>query len=480
MFPTRPSGARHRAIVLMVILGCQLMMTLDASIVTTALTHIKAELGFTDSSLSWIQNAYVLAFGGLLLLGARAGDLLGRRRVFIAGTVLFTAASLLAGLAPSAGLLIAARALQGLASAFAIPSTLALLITSFPEPEERTRAIAIYSAVIGAGASVGIIVGGVFTEYLSWRWGLLINVPLGVVILALSPRFLPETERQPGRVDMLGALTVTVGMSALVYGLVEAAEIGWASARTLLPLTAAVVLLAAFVLIELRATQPIVPIRLFASVQRSGAYVSRILIVGAMFSTFYFLSQYLQNVRGLSPLATGLVFIPLTGMFFAMVYVVRRATPMVSRSGLLLTSLATAGIGMAWLSRIDATTSVASILPPLLVLGVGQGIAIILLTDFGMAEVDPGDAGAASGLVNTAHQLGGSIGLALLTVVYGSAVHHDPAPDAVTQAHGFAAVFDVATGFYALAVVVALVVLVADRRRAGRPRPSAPVVAASR
>lgn len=460
----------------MVILGCQLMMTLDASIVTTALTHIKTELGFTDSSLSWIQNAYVLAFGGLLLLGARAGDLLGRRRVFIAGTALFTAASLLAGLAPSAGLLIAARTLQGLASAFAIPSTLALLITSFPGPEERTRAIAIYSAVIGAGASVGIIVGGVFTEYLSWRWGLLVNVPLGILILALSPRYLPETEPRPGRVAILGALSVTVGMSALVYGLVEAAEIGWGSARTLIPLTASVVLLVAFVLIELRASQPIVPIRLFFSVQRSGAYIGRILIVGAMFSTFYFLSQYLQNVRGLSPLATGLVYIPMTGMFFAMVYAVRWAGPRVGKPMLLLTSLVAAGIGMAWLSRIDATTPVASILPPLLVLGVGQGIAIILLTDFGMAEVDPGDAGAASGLVNTAHQIGGSIGLALLTVVYGSAVHHDPAPSAVTQAHGYSTVFDVATGFYALAVIVALVMLTAHRRAS---RSTAPVTVAA-
>lgn len=479
MSPTPPNAARHRAVVLMVILGCQLMMTLDASIVTTALTHIKTELGFTDSSLSWIQNAYVLAFGGLLLLGARAGDLLGRRRVFIAGAAVFTAASLLAGIAPSAGVLITARALQGLASAFAIPSTLALLITSFPEPEERTRAIAIYSAVIGAGASVGIIVGGVFTEYLSWRWGLLVNVPIGILILALSPRFLPETERRPGRVDMLGALTVTVGMSALVYGLVEAAEIGWASPRTLLPLAAAVVLLVGFVLVEQRAAQPIVPIRLFLSVQRSGAYVGRILIVGAMFSTFYFLSQYLQNVLGLSPLATGFVYVPMTGMFFAMVYVVRWAAPRVSKPVLLLTSLATAAIGMAWLSRIDSTTTVAWLLPPLLVLGIGQGIAIILLTDFGMAGVDPGDAGAASGLVNTAHQIGGSIGLALLTVVYGAAVHHDPAPDAVTQAHGYAVVFDVATGFYALAVVVALVILGADRRRASRPDPSVPVAAAS-
>ena len=479
MSPTlSTSGGRHRAVVLMVILGCQLMMTLDASIVTTALTHIKTELGFTVSSLSWIQNAYVLAFGGLLLLGARAGDLFGRRRVFIVGAALFTAASLLAGLAPSAGLLVAARTLQGVASALAIPSTLALLITTFPEPGERTRAIAIYSAVIGAGASVGIIVGGVFTEYLSWRWGLLVNVPIGILILALSPRFLPETEPQPGRVDVLGALSVTVGMSALVYGLVEAAEIGWTSTRTVLPLAASVVLLVAFVLVELRASQPIVPLRLFNSVQRSGAYVGRILIVGAMFSTFYFLSQYLQNVLGLSPLATGFVYIPMTGMFFAMVYVVRWAAPRVSKPALLLTSLVTAAIGMAWLSRIESTTTVAWILLPLLVLGIGQGIAIILLTDFGMAEVDPGDAGAASGLVNTAHQIGGSIGLALLTVVYGSAVHHEAAPGAIAQAHGYSAVFDVATLFYVLAVIAALVILTAERRRMARST-RVPVTAAA-
>jgi MFS family permease len=275
MPPLRPF-TRNRGVVLAVILGCQLMMTLDASIVTTALTHIKDELGFTDSSLSWIQNSYVLVFGGLLLLGARTGDLLGRRRVFVVGTGLFTAASLLAGVAPSSEVLIGARGLQGLAAAFAIPATLALLITSFPAPEERTRAIAIYSAVIGAGGSVGIIVGGVFTQYLSWRWGLLVNVPIGIAILALSPRYLPDSDRQSGRVDALGAICITLGMSALVYGLVQAAEAGWASATTLVPLGAAVVLIVAFVLLERRHSQPIVPLRLFANVERSGAYLGRI------------------------------------------------------------------------------------------------------------------------------------------------------------------------------------------------------------
>lgn len=468
--PTLHPSTRNRGVVLAVILGCQLMMTLDASIVTTALPHIKDELGFTDSSLSWIQNSYVLVFGGLLLLGARTGDLVGRRRVFMVGTGLFTAASLLAGVAQSSEVLIGARALQGLAAAFAIPATLALLITSFPAPEERTRAIAIYSAVIGAGGSVGIIVGGVFTEYLSWRWGLIVNVPIGIAILALSPRYLPDTDRQSGRVDVLGAICITLGMSALVYGLVEAAEAGWDSPNTVVPLGSALVLILAFVLLERRHSQPIVPLRLFADVERSGAYLGRVLIVGAMFSTFYFLSQFLQNVRGLSPLATGFAYIPLTGMFFAMVYVVRLLAPHVSKAVLLVVSLALATIGMAWLSRIDADTSFwPGILLPLLVLGVGQGIAIILFTDFGMSGIEPHDAGAGSGLVNTAHQLGGSIGLALLTVVFGSAVDHDNSPSTVLAAQGYATVFEVATLFYVLALLVGVAVLTAGLRRRVQP-----------
>ncbi|MDH2414383.1 MFS transporter [Nocardioides sp. CER19] len=462
---------KGKGIGLAVILGCQLMMTLDASIVTTALPHIKETLGFSDSSLSWIQNVYVLVFGGLLLLGARAGDLLGRRLVFVAGTALFTAASLLAGVAQSAEVLIIARALQGLASAFAVPSTLALLISSYPEPSERSRVIAIYSAVIGAGGSVGIIVGGLFTQYASWRWGLLVNVPIGAVVLALAPRVLPETTRQPGRVDLAGALSITLGMSALVYGLVKAAESGWSSAQTLVPLVSAVVLIVAFVIVETRAAQPIVPLRLFADVRRSGAYLGRVISVGATFSLFYFLSQYLQNARGFSPLETGFAYLPLTGMFFAMVYVVRWLSPRVSKTGLLVVALIAAMLGMAWLSRVDTTSSYfPDVLLPLLVLGVGQGMAIILLTEFGMADVEPTDAGAASGLVNTAHQLGGSIGLALLTVVFGAAIHHDPSPSAAFAAHGYAHVFTVTTFFYAAAVLLAIAIHLAQRSAARRTR----------
>ena len=461
-------GGWSRFVVLAVIMGCQLMMVLDTSIVTTALPHLERELGFTGPTLSWVQNSYALAFGGLLLLGARAGDLLGRRRVFMVGVAVFTIASLLAGLAPNSAVMILARVLQGIASAFAIPATLALLVQSFPEPGERSRAIGIYSAVIGAGGSVGIIVGGVFTDLLSWRWGLLINVPIGAVVLLLAPRFLPETAKSRGSFDAPGALTVTLGMTALVFGLVHAGEAGWATPATWLPLLLAGLLIAAFVLVERRSTQAITPLRLFRDTTRSGAYVIRILIVGAMFSTFYFLSQYLQNVLGFSAFTAGMSYIPLTFLFFAMVYAVRPLSVLIGKPMLLVASLVIAALGMWWLSTIGpASAYFPDVFLPLIVLGVGQGIAIIVLTEFGMYGVAPEDNGAGSGLVNTAHQLGGSIGLALLTVVFSAAAGTD-APHAPADAQAYAAVFTAATWFYVLAVVGGIVIFAAGRRSASK------------
>ncbi|MDN4614099.1 MFS transporter [Leifsonia sp. F6_8S_P_1B] len=470
MSSTTPAPAWRRTVVLALIMGAQLMMVLDTSIVTTALPHLVDELGFSPASLSWVQNAYVLAFGGLLLLGARVGDLAGRRRVFVIAVAVFALASLVAGLAFSAPVLLAARVLQGVASAFAIPSTLALLVGAYPEPEQRSRAIAVYSAVIGAGASVGIIVGGLFTDLLSWRWGLLINVPIGLIVVLLSPRFLTETARRRGSFDLAGALTITVGMTALVWGLIESSTLGWASPVVIGLLALAAVLVVAFVLIERRTAEPIVPLGLFANATRSGAYLARILIVGAMFSTFYFLSQYLQDVLHFSALLAGLSFIPLTGMFFATVYVVRPLVRWMGQERLLIASLVLALVGMGWLSTVGAGTAFLPwVLLPLLVLGIGQGIAIILLTQFGMADVPADQAGAGSGLVNTAHQLGGSVGLAVLAGVF-IAAGGDRAAIAA-QVTGYQAVFHVAAGFYALAVVVGVVMLVAARRA----RRSAPV-----
>ncbi|MFG2059460.1 MFS transporter [Micromonospora sp. NPDC048930] len=447
-----------RRVALTLILGSQLMMALDTSIITTALPYVQRQFGFSPAQLSWVQNAYVLAFGGLLLLGARAGDLLGRRRVFVAGIAVFTVASLAAGLAPAGPVLIAARVAQGVAAALAVPSTLALLVAGYPQPAAQARVIALYSAVIGAGGSVGIVVGGVFTDLLSWRWGMLVNVPIGVAIALLAPRFLPETRRRPGSFDLAGALTSTIGLTALVYGFIQAAAVGWGDPGTVLSLAVGVLLLAVFVLIEHRVSQPVTPLRLFASVERSGAYAGRILIVGATFSTFYFLSQYLQNVLGLSALQTGFAYVPITGMFFATVYVVRPLLNRVGRPALLIASLVVALVGMAWLSRVSAGSSYfPDVALPLLVIGVGQGIAIILMTQAGVADVDPQDAGAASGLVNVAHQLGGSLGIAILTIAY---------TRAGSPTGGFRAAFTGAAVFFLIALALAVVMAVAGRRAA--------------
>jgi EmrB/QacA subfamily drug resistance transporter len=412
----------HPRLVLGVILACYLMIVLDMSVVITALPDIRHALGFSPTDLSWVQNAYTLTFGGLLLLGARAGDILGRRRTFVAGIAVFTAASLLGGLAQSATWLLAARAVQGVGAAIAAPSTLALLMVSFREGHERTRAIAAYSAVAGGGSSVGLVLGGMLTDWISWRWGLFINVPIGITLVWLAPRCLPETPRHAGRFDLTGAATSTLGMTALVYGFVRAASDGWGDRGTVASFAASAALLVAFVASELRAEQPITPLHLFASRERSGAYAARILLVSGMFASFFFLTQFLQGVRGYNPLQAGLAFLPMSAVMFAMVRVVPRIALRVGSLRLLVGGLLVALAGMAWLSRIaEGTPYFPQIALPLVLLGAGIGIALTPLTTAGIAGVAPRDAGAASGLVNVATQLGGSLGLGILVTVFAAA-----------------------------------------------------------
>jgi EmrB/QacA subfamily drug resistance transporter len=415
-------GAHNSSLILAIILACYLMIVLDMSVIITALPKIHTALHFSTAGLSWVQNAYTITFGGLLLLGARAGDILGRRRVFVAGIGLFTAASLTAGLAQSAGWLLAARAVQGIGAAVAAPSTLALLTTSFREGAERTRALAFYSAVAGGGGSAGLVLGGMLTDWVSWRWGMFINVPIGLALMYLAPRHLPETERHEGRFDLTGAATSTLGMAALVYGFVRAASDGWGERGTVASFVAAAVLLVAFVLNEMRAEQPITPLRLFASRERSGAYAARILVVGGMFSMFFFMTQFLQGVLGYNPLQAGLAFLPMTGVLFTMVRVVPRLAPRVGTLPLLIGGLVVALAGMVWLSRLSAETAFfPGIALPLVLLGSGMGVAFTPLTAAGIAGVADRDAGAASGLVNVAHQLGGSLGLGILVTVFAAA-----------------------------------------------------------
>jgi len=401
-----------------VILVTYLMIILDATVVITALPSIAERLDFSPAALSWVQSAYALTFGGLLLLGARMGDILGRRRTFIAGIALFSVSSLLGGLADTQAWLLGARALQGVGAAIAAPSSLALLTTSFREGPERMRALAAYGAVAGGGGSVGLVLGGMFTDWISWRWGLWINVPVGAALIWLAPLVLAETERRPGRFELLRAAASTADMTALVYGFVHAAETGWGDVVTVASFAAGVVLLATFVAVERRAAQPVTPLRLFASRRRAGAYLARMLLVGGMFSMFFFLSQYLQGVRGFTPLQAGLGFLPMTLVMFSTVRLVPRLSAQWGDTRLLVTGVSIALAGMAWLSRLDATTPFFPyIVLPLVLLGLGMGSALAPLTGAALSGVAPEDAGAASGVVNVAQQLGISLGLSVLVTV---------------------------------------------------------------
>jgi len=461
--------------VLAIILGCYLMVVLDASVVITALPDIRLDLGFSPAGLSWVQNIYALAFGGLLLLGARMGDLLGRRQVFIGGITLFTLASMLGGLAQSETWLLAARALQGVGAAIAAPSTLALLTVSFPEGSERTRAIALYSAVASAGASIGLVLGGMLTSWISWRWSLFINVPIGIVLVSLAPRYLPETERHTGKFDLAGAATSTLGMSALVYGLVRAAETSWGDAVALGAFAGAALMLAAFVAIERRASQPITPLRLFASRQRVGAYAARLLMVGAMFGMFFYLTQFLQGAEGYSALKAGLSFLPVTLTIFAMVKVVPRLLGRIGPEMTLVGGLVLALVGLLWLSRISTTTDYwTGIALPMLLIGGGMGLAFTPLTTAAIAGVDHRDAGAASGLVNVFQQLGSTIGIGLLVTVYAAA---SEGSGAKALAEGVPSTITVSAAMIALALAVVLGVM---RPRFGASRsPIHPAAAAA-
>lgn len=423
-------------IILTIIIACQLIVVLDASIMVTAIPQIGRSLHMTATSLTWVQNAYILPFGGFLLLGARAGDLLGRRRMLGVGIGLFSLASMLAGLAPTAEFLLASRAFQGFAAALATPAALALLSASFVEAKERARAIAMYSAVSAGGGSVGLLLGGFFTDFISWRVGMFINVPIGIALLFLVQRFIQKTGARTGRFDLWGAIVSVIGMTALVYGFVQAADRGFGEPGTWISLAAGIVLLAAFVLIESRAAEPIIPLRLFASRQRSGAYLGRFLMVCGNFSLFFFIPQYMQNVLGSSSLEAGLAFLPFTVAQFGMMYLIPGMVQRYGNRKVLMAGLLLAIIGTLWMSRIVSVQ--AQFFPQMFILltvmGIGAGMVFQPLTVLGLSGVDPQDNGAASGLINVAHQSGSSLGLAVLITVFDVTVHTDQ-PSKIQIAH---------------------------------------------
>ena len=455
--PTPAGGPAHPRAILAIILVSYFLILLDNSVIFTGLPSIASALRLDAAGLSWVQDAYTLVFGGLLLLGARLGDLLGRRRVFVAGLAVFVTASFLIGVAPTGWWLISARAIQGVGAAVVAPSALSLLTASFPEGPQRSRAVAWYAATAGIGASLGLLVGGAAAQWISWRAGFFINVPLGIAMAVLAPRYLPTVERRRGRFDLFGAVAATSGVGALVFGVLESVDRGWGSPVVVAALAASAVVLVALVLHERRAEQPIMPLRLFADRRRSGAYAARALYLGAMMAFFFFTTQLMQEVFGFTAFQAGLGFLPMTAVNFAVATLVPRLSAKVGDAALLVAGVALTLAGMAWLAQVEAGSSyLTGVALPMVLIGAGQGFAFAPLTSFGIAGAGTADAGAASGLVNTAHQLGTAAGLAVIVAASAKA------PGLGSQV---STAFTWGTGFLALCLAVVLVVIVPAHRR---------------
>ncbi len=408
---------KHLGLALAVIAGAQLMIILDATIVNVALPTIHHDLHFSVNNLEWLITAYSLTFGGLLLFGGRTGDLFGKRRMFMIGIAIFAVSSLLGGFATTDIWLIITRACQGVGGAIAAPTALSLIATNFPEGPLRNRAMGVYAAMAGAGGAAGLLLGGMLVDWVSWRWIFFVNVPIAAAILILAPRALNESSTTSGKLDVPGAVTATGGMLALVYGLSNVAGHSWTAPSTLISLGLAGVLLLAFVLIETRTAEALMPLHIFANRNRSGVYAMMLCIGTAMFSMFFFLTQFLQNVLGWSALRTGFGFLPMTlGIITAAVFTSR----LIGRIGIrvpLLIGPAAAVVGIELLTRLTIHSGYGSLLVPLIIVSLGMGLSFVPLTLTAVSGVQPNEAGLASALLNTTQQVGGALGLAILSTI---------------------------------------------------------------
>lgn len=417
-------GHRHLGIALALISMAQLMVVLDATIVNIAIPQVQLDLGFSNSNLPWVVNAYTLAFGGLLLLGGRIGDILGRRKVFMFGVVLFGAASFLGGIAQSEEVLLASRALQGLGAAAAAPNALALITTTFPAGPQRNRAMAVYAAMSGAGAAIGLILGGLLTE-ISWRWTFFINTPIGIAVAVLAIRFLGESPRQGGKFDLSGAITGTVGLTSLVYGLTYAADPdgGWDSGLTWLFIGGGMVLLAVFLFIEARSRHALLPMRILADRTRGVSFLVMLVVAAAMFAMFYFLGIFIQQIMGYSPMKAGFAFLPFS---VGIVVAAQIASTLMSRIDprwIAGTGAGLMAVGMWGFSNIEpGSTYLVDVLPWILVQAVGMGLVFVPLTLTAVSGVAKEDSGVGSAVLNTMQQIGGAVGLATLTTVSTNAI----------------------------------------------------------
>jgi EmrB/QacA subfamily drug resistance transporter len=449
-----------RWIALALLCVAQFMVVLDASIVNVALPTIGEALHFSESDLPWVVNAYVLTFGGFLLLGGRLADLLGRRRVFMSGLLLFAAASLAGGLATSSGQLVAARAVQGLGAAILSPAALSIVATTFRDGAERNKALGVWGAVAGSGGAAGVLLGGVLTEGLGWEWVLWVNVPIGIAAAAIAPSLIAET-REEGEVrhfDLAGALTITAGLSALVFALVDANQVGWGSTQTILTLLGSGLLLCAFVAVELRSRAPLVPFSIFRVRTVTGANVVGVLTGASLFSMFFFISLYMQQVLGYSPIKAGLSYLPLA---ISIILSAGLASSLVTKVGfkpILATGMLLIGGGLLWFSQISVDGSfVGDILGPSLLAAVGLGLAFVPQTIAAVSGIEDREQGLASGLINTSQQVGGALGLTILAAVANSKIgsSHDPA----VLVEGFKSAFLVGSGFALLGLLATLLLI---------------------
>jgi EmrB/QacA subfamily drug resistance transporter len=442
----------------------QFVVVLDASIVNVALPSIGTDLKFSQDDLSWVVNGYTLFFGGFLLLGGRMADLLGRRRLFMYGLALFAVASLAGGLASSPGMLIAARAVQGLGAALLSPAALSLVTVMFSEGAERNKALGVWGAVAGSGGAAGVLLGGILTEYAGWEWVLFVNVPIGLAAAALAPRLLPESRNTGARhFDIAGAVSVTAGLSLLVYTLVDANDAGWLSGQTLILGAISLGLLIAFYAIERASKAPLVPFAIFRRRTITGVNIVGLLVAMALFSMFFFISLYMQQVLGYSAIKSGLSYLPLAGGIIVSAGI---ASSLVTKFGfkpILVTGLVLTAIGLVWFAQVDVDgTYLGDILFPSLIAAVGLGFAFVPMTIGAVSGVEPHETGLASGLINTSQQIGGALGLAILAAIANSRTDSlmadaggaaSAVPNALTQ--GFQTAFMVGAGFAVLGAILA-------------------------
>jgi EmrB/QacA subfamily drug resistance transporter len=446
-------------VILILVCIAQFMVILDATVVNVALPSIQKDLGLSEANLQWIVNAYTLVFGGFLLLGGRAGDLLGRKRLFLAGVVVFTVASLLNGLATNSTWLISTRALQGLGAAFISPAALAIISTIFAEGRERGKALGVWAAIASGGSAVGLVLGGVLTQAFSWPWIFFINVPIGVVAFVLSLRLIPEStdEEAERSFDIAGAVTVTGGLMTLVYAIVKAQSDGWTSGVTLGTFAGAAVLLAAFVVTELRASAPLVRLSIFRVRSLRAANVVMFLVASGLFAMFFFNSLYLQRVLGYGPLKAGLAFLPFTAGIIVSAGLASQFAPRVGVRSVAVVGMILTALGMALLARIPVHGAyVPDVMPSIILTSLGLGAVFVPLTLIATTGLEDSDQGLASGLFNTSQQIGGALGLAILSTL---AASRSPGSTKAALVHGFHWAFAGGAGFVLAGLVLLLVLL---------------------